>query len=143
MKVLVDTNVWLDILTDREPFCRDSKVAVGICINEGIDLSVVGTSLKDVFFLIDRACGHDRAYEAIELILDIADVALVDKFICKDALDRERPDYEDGIIASAALADKVDVILTRDEKAFIDLGILRFAPTDFIKAKGYEPIEFE
>ncbi len=140
MRALVDTNVWLDIIANREPFSFDSKGAVMICINEYIDISVVGTSLKDIFFLMDKAYGHAQAYEAVESILDIADVASVDGLVCKDALELERPDYEDGIIAAAALADKVDWIITRDTNAFKELGIPKLTPKGFIEAQGYDEI---
>lgn len=142
MRVLADTNVWLDVLTDREPFCFNSKGAIMVCINENIDISVVGTSLKDIFFLVDKAYGHEKAYAAVESILEIADVASVDGIVCKNALELERPDYEDGLIAAAALADKVDLILTRDTNAFKEFDIPKLTPQDFIETQGYEEIPF-
>ncbi len=140
INVLVDTNVWLDILADREPFYFDSKGAVMICVDENIDISVVATSLKDIFFLIDKAYDHEKAYAAIELILEIANVSSVDEIVCKNALKFERLDYEDGIAAAAAIMDKVDLILTRDTRAFERLDIPKLTPKDFIISRGYDGV---
>lgn len=140
MRALVDTNVWLDILSGREPFYFHSKGAVMVCISEDVDISVVSTSLKDVFFLMERIYDSSQAYEAVESILEIADVASVDGLVCRDALKRERPDYEDGIIAAAAIADHVDCIITRDENAFVDLGMPKYRPAEFIEYMHYEEI---
>ena len=47
--VLVDTNVWVDIVLKRPDFVEDSLGAVMVCIDKGVRLLVVGTSVKDVF----------------------------------------------------------------------------------------------
>ena len=48
MKVLFDTNVWLDIILSREGFWEASLTALYDCIDEDDDLCVIATSLKDV-----------------------------------------------------------------------------------------------
>lgn len=140
MKVLVDTNVWLDILAQREPFCAFSKGAIMACINDDHSVYVVATSLKDIFYLMERALGNAKAYEAIEDVLRIATVATVDELVCCSALHHERPDYEDGIIAASAIAEKADCILSRDASAFCGLDIPRYAPAEFLALLGYEEI---
>lgn len=59
MKVLFDTNVWLDIILSREGFWEASCAALHDCIDEDDDLCVVATSLKDVFFLVERLKSAD------------------------------------------------------------------------------------
>lgn len=48
MKVLVDTNVWLDLILHRAPFEEDSKGCLMACVEESVDLCVAATSLKDI-----------------------------------------------------------------------------------------------
>lgn len=50
MKVLFDTNVWLDIILSREGFWEASCAALYDCIDEDDDLCVVATSLKESSF---------------------------------------------------------------------------------------------
>lgn len=140
MKVLFDTNVWLDIILGREGFVEVSLTALYDCIDEGDDLCVVATSLKDVFFLVEGLKGADTAYEAVERMMQLARLVAVDDAVCQRALPLERPDFEDGIIAAAAEVEQIECIVTRDEKAFHDLGIHRVSPVEFIKERGTEVV---
>lgn len=138
MKVLFDTNVWLDIILGREGFWEASLTALYDCIDENDDLCMVATSLKDVFFLVERLRGADVAYESVERMLGLARPIAVDEAVCRRALPLERPDYEDGIIAAAAEIEQIECIVTRDDGAFRDLGIHRVTPLEFIKERGAE-----
>ena len=143
MKVLVDTNIWLDLLLDRQPFSVMSHAALAACINDEDDICIAPTSLKDVFYLVRKKLDAKHAYEAIELILNMTEVLVIDRIICEKAIQLERPDYEDGMIAAIALTEKADCILTRDEGAFTELSIPKYSPTEFLKAQGYEKIDFD
>lgn len=142
MKVLFDTNVWLDILLGRPDFSDVSLTALYECIDAGDDICFAATSLKDVFYLVSRAESAEMAYKSVERMMELGQTVTVDESVCRLALPLERPDYEDGIIAAAAMADNVDLIVTRDKSAFSDLGIDRLSPAQFIKKRGHELIEF-
>lgn len=141
MKVLVDTNIWLDIITNREPFHGFSRAAVLACINDGVGVIVAATSIKDIFYLVAKHLGVEKAYEAVEMVLSIADVATVDELVCTKALKLERPDYEDGIIAAAAAIENVACIISRDKGAFRQGSIKRYGPEEFLRHQGYEKID--
>lgn len=142
MKALIDTNIWLDITLNREPFAAMSQLAVMVCIEEGVDSLIAATSVKDVFYVVSKVKTTDEAYEAIETILDIAEVSPIDGLVCRKALNLERPDYEDGIIAACGSVDGIDCIITRDANAFREVPFLKCSPEEFVKAQGYEEIEF-
>ena len=128
MEAAFDTNVWLDIILSREGFWEASCAALYDCIDEDDDLCVVATSLKDVFFLVERLKSADAAYESVERMLELARPIAVDEAVCRRALPLERPDYEDGLIAAAAEIEQIECIVTRDDGAFRDLGIRRMSP---------------
>ncbi|HIW75601.1 MULTISPECIES: PIN domain-containing protein [Gordonibacter] len=140
--VLVDTNVWVDIVLKRPDFVEDSLGAVMVCIDKGVRLLVVGTSVKDVFYWAAKSAGADAGYRALDLLFSIADIAAVDDPVCKQALTLEKPDYEDGIIAACAQVEQVDAILSRDAAAFNTRAIPKFTPTELIAHLGYESFEF-
>lgn len=138
MKVLVDTNVWLDLILHRAPFEEASKGCLMACVEESTDLRVAATSLKDIFYITSKCLDTDKAYEAIRLVLEISTAASIDDLVCRNALEMEKPDYEDGIIAAAAIADKIDAIVSRDSDAFSTLPVPRFTPQELIEHLGYE-----
>ena len=127
--VLIDTNVWIDIALRRPAFFADSMACVMACVEEGVDLYVVGTSLKDVFYWVEKSAGSEAAYQAVRLLLDIACVACVDSRVCEDALSLEKPDYEDGIIAACAALEHVDAIVSRDAAAFTSAATRKLTPS--------------
>lgn len=140
MKVLVDTNVWLDLALGRSPFADDAEAAVGICLLDGVEMIVAGTSLKDVFYLVGRLGDAEKAYDAVRRILEVASIGAVDRPVCESALSLERPDFEDGIIAAVALAEQCDVVMSRDASAFRSLPVRRLAPDEFVRDCGYESV---
>lgn len=139
--VLVDTNVWVDIALRRPGFFEESLGSVMACIEEGMRIFVVGTSVKEVFYWAEKSAGSAAGYQALSMLFDIADVAAVDEPVCKSALALERPNYEDGIIAACAQAEHVDAILSRDVTAFQNALVPKYSPREFIAILGYEQIE--
>lgn len=142
MKVLVDTNIWLDVLMDRAPHDVMSKAALAACINDEVVMLVAATSLKDIFYLVQKQLDAASAYDAVKNVLGIAEIAPTDGLVCKNALNLEHPDYEDGIIAATALTENVDCIITRDASAFESIGVAKHTPEKFLEAQGYEEIDF-
>ena len=102
----------------------------------------MGTSVKDVFYWAERSAGAEAGYRALSMLFDIADVAVVDGPVCKNAVSLERPDYEEGIISACARAEQVEVIVSRDETAFKDACAPKFTPRELLSHLGYEMVDF-
>ena len=141
-KVMVDTNIWVDVVLNRPQFAPGSKGAVMACLEDGDEVLIAATSLKDVFYFAEKSAGFEAAYRAIELILDIATPAQVDGIVCRKALSLEKPGYEDGIVAACLSAEEADAVITRDERAFNLLEVARYSPDEFIAARGYESVAY-
>ena len=140
-KVMVDTNVWVDIVLDRLQFVNESKGAVMACIEEGVEMLVAATSLKDVFYFASKSAGPDAGYRAVELIMEIATLAQVDAIVCQSALTLERPDFEGGIVAACMQAEGTDAIITRDSESFNDLGKPKYTPGEYLAASGFTRVD--
>ena len=139
-RVLIDTNVWVDIVLKRPQFFDESFGAVLACAEEGDRMLVAATSVKDVFYWAAKSAGAQAGYSALAMLFETAEVAAMDGPVCERAIDLERPDYEDGMIAACALAESVNLILTRDETAFCNIGIPKLTPHEYLEGLGYEPI---
>ena len=139
-KIMVDTNVWVDVILNRPDFVEDSKGALMACLADDDEILVAATSLKDIFYFAERSAGADAAYRAVELVLDIATPAQVDALVCRNALSLERPDYEDGIVAACMSAEGADAIVTRDASSFNSPEVPKYSPSEFVAMREFEPI---
>ncbi len=140
-KVMIDTNVWVDVILNRPDFVEDSRGALMICLEEGDEVMIAATSLKDIFYFAAKSAGTDAGYRAVELILDIAELAQVDGVVCREALSLERPDYEDGIVSACIAAERADAIVSRDANSFSALDVPKYSPAGFAEARGFARVK--
>ena len=72
---MIDTNIFLDVLTQREPFYADSKAVLKLCESKKVQGFLSASSITDIFYLVHRYLhSTEMAYKALGSILDIAKV---------------------------------------------------------------------
>lgn len=118
MKILLDTNIVLDVLMDRLPY-SDAAVELFSQVENGtVTGCLCGTTITTVFYLIAKAVGAAKAKEEIKKLLALFAVAPVNKHILESALLLDFNDFEDAVIHEAAFNVGVDAIVTRNLKDF-------------------------
>jgi predicted nucleic acid-binding protein len=130
MKFLIDTNVLLDTILQREPFCKDSDKVVEMICEGKAEGCVSVQSLKDVFFFCKKNADIDKSFKTIErlsYIFEIIDVNNQDVF---SALMYDISDFESGLLGFSAKRNNVDGIITRNGKGFVDLDMAIIDPKD-------------
>jgi predicted nucleic acid-binding protein len=118
LKVLLDTNIVLDLLMDRMPF---SEYAVELFskVEEGTIIGYLcGTTITTVYYLAARTIGAPRAQEEIRKLLNLFEVAPVNRYVLESALVADFNDFEDAVIHEAACHGGADAIVTRNQKDF-------------------------
>jgi predicted nucleic acid-binding protein len=116
-RLLIDLNVVLDVVLDREHAASASRLWAALETGMGQGL-VPAHGVTTVFYLIARAKGMAFARQATDGMLHVFAVAPVDEKVLRRALALGFTDFEDAVCASAAEACKCDVIVTRDAKGF-------------------------
>ena len=117
-KVLVDVNVVLDVLLNRQPHATASS-AVWAAVESGVVKGVLAAhAVTTIHYLIRKELGNDRATKMLAGILRVFGVAAVDEITIRDALDLLSGDFEDAVTAAAARHAGCDLIVTRDPKGF-------------------------
>ena len=138
MKILVDTNVILDILQKREPFFTDSYQALHKAIEADAECLLSASAVTDIFYILRKALQSPQMaknrIEQLSQILTFADVQGVD---IHTALMRSMPDFEDAVADAVAERSGASCILTRNIKDFTGSSIPAVTPTDFIQSNGY------
>jgi len=76
------------------------------------------TSIATIYYLISKSTDRLKADEIIENLLQLFNIADVNKNILLKSLENNGKDFEDSVIYTSAEYFKVDVIITRDKKGF-------------------------
>ncbi len=115
MKVVVDNNVIISALKPDLQFEIESQRILQLASEKKIDGYVSANSLTDIFYVLRKVHGGEKAkvmLQKLTLILDIIGIEATD---CIDALNLPMKDFEDAVVAVCAKKIKADFIVTRDE----------------------------
>jgi predicted nucleic acid-binding protein len=120
VKLLLDTNVLLDVLLDREPWSAAASALLSEIESRAAEGFVAAHTLPTVYYVVARARDRKHAAAAVGDLLRILDVAPVTKLELQEALTYSVADFEDAVQAAAARTIGVDYLVTRNEKDFRD-----------------------
>ena len=134
MRLMIDTNIFLDVLTRREPFYAHSKAVLELCESKKVQGFLSASSVTDIFYLIHRQFHNtDAAYQALGSILDIIKVLTVTNDDVLNAYIVRAPDFEDCLLATCAKSNKCDAIVTRNKKDYLTFGITLLSPEELLE----------
>lgn len=114
MKIVLDTNVILDAAMDR-PGAADALALMQAVIRDEALGIVTANTLTDIHFIVRKRAGETQARSVVASILEMFDVSPVDAEVCQQALLLPMGDYEDAVLASCAVRDGADCIVTGDK----------------------------
>lgn len=127
--MLVDTNVVLDVLLQRDPHTADSTAGLA-SIERGELVGLLGaTSVTTIHYLATKSVGSKRAKTYIGTLLELFRVAPVTEKVLRSALELDFADYEDAVLHEAAVAANAEAIVTRNVDDFRRAQIPVHAPT--------------
>lgn len=134
MKVMIDTNIILDVLLERPPFYHDSKAILALCEKRKIEGFITASAITDLFYITRKALGNiDETYNVIGLILNLVRVLTVSNEDVLTAFQQKAHDFEDCLMATCAKSNHCKGIISRNRKDFIDFGISLYSPEEFLK----------
>lgn len=114
MRVLLDTNILLDAIAAREPFCADAQRIFLLAAQEEIEGIITANSLTDLYCIARKSLPDADVREALRKLFHIFTVADVCGADCEAALDLDMDDYEDAVAVLCGRRAKADCIVTRD-----------------------------
>ena len=133
-RVLLDTNVVLDVLLDRKPHAAASA-AVWAAVEAGAAEGLLAAhAVTTIHYLLRRELGMAKARRTLGAMLRVFGVAPVDGAVIQDALRAPGGDFEDAVTAAAARLAACDLIVTRDPQGF------RHPPVPVLTAEAAAPL---
>lgn len=133
MKVLIDTNVVLDVLCKREGFYEDAARIMKYCEVNKITGVISALTIPNIVYIMRKELDAQKTRDVIEklqLVFTIADLRSDD---IKKALSMNFKDFEDALQSACASRIKADYIITRNIRDFINSKVTAIKPTELLE----------
>ena len=115
MKLLIDTNIILDFLLQREPYFQNADLLFQAIASHRIAGYVTATTLTDIFYIARRHTGSiEKARQVIAETLTALLICPVNRAILESAFVSGLNDFEDAVQIACAISQGVDAVTTRD-----------------------------
>jgi predicted nucleic acid-binding protein len=134
VRVLFDTDVVLDVLLAREPHAGTAARLFALVDTGRLQGSVCASTVTTVHDLAAKATGGRQARRLLRELLDLFDLAPVDRLVLEAALRLDVADCEDAVAHEAARACGVAGIVTRNAKDFGRATLPVFSPDELLSA---------
>ncbi len=129
---MVDTNVVLDVLLDRAPFAGDST-AIFDRVERGVIVGLLcATTITTLAYLTAKSAGKAQATRHIRQLLSLFEVAPVTRAVLDAALASKVSDFEDAVLAEAALLAGTQAIITRNLRDFAHSPVRAHTPAQWL-----------
>lgn len=133
MKILIDTNIILDVLTKREPFYLNSARVWTFVREEIIEGCISAISVNNLYYILSKLKGLKAAESFIDQILEDFGIIALTKDILKQARTISKKDFEDLIQYFSAIHEGCEGIVTSNKKDFPSIGIKIISPVELLK----------
>jgi predicted nucleic acid-binding protein len=128
-RVLLDSDVILDVFLQRDPFQAGSSRVLNRVSRGEIEAFIAAHTVLNVVYVAGRDLGRQEALRRMRRLLERAKVAEVNDSIVRSAMGSPISDFEDAVAHAAAVQAGARLIVTRNFRDF-KLGILPVATPD-------------
>lgn len=132
MKLLIDANILLDVLQEREPHYHDSALIWKLCETEQVKGYVSTLTFANMVYVMRKELTPERIEEtlrALNLIFEFTDLTTAD---IVRAAEMKWDDFEDAIQSAMAERIHTDYIITRNIRDFRKSKVMALTPKEFI-----------
>jgi len=131
--VLIDTDVLLDFLYEREPFSENSAEILNLCDLNKISGWLTPVILSNIYYILRKSYSHNEVIIKFQELLKILNVLSMNKDSVLLALNSEFTDFEDALQNYAAEYDgKINFVITRNIKDYKNSSLKVLTPNDFL-----------
>lgn len=132
MRVLLDTNIVLDLVLEREPFVSHAATLWELHQQNRLDAYISPITAINVFYITRKIKGREVARRAITKIIQGLLVCPTDAQVLSDALTSNCEDYEDAVQQAAATLAGLEAIITRDPDDYRSATLPVYTPADYL-----------
>lgn len=134
MRVILDTNVVLDVLLARRPFVDSAARVFGLIEKSQITGLICATTVTTVDYLLTQSLSPAESHQALRKLLELFEVAPVNRPVIEEALESKIVDFEDAALASSGKLAGAEAIITRNMRDFRNALLKVLGPDELLSA---------
>src|SRR5690554_3908203 len=118
-RVLIDTDVFLDVFLDRKPFVNYSAAILDLCDRKKIQAFSTSVIISNVFYVGSKELKRQSVVDMLNEILIFIEIIDITKKVILQSLNSNIRDFEDALQNYAAIDNgKITTIITRNVKDY-------------------------
>lgn len=135
-KLLIDTNIVIDLLSKREKFYDEAAELFSRADKKELELTISSLTFANTNYVLSKLKSPKEAREILRKFKVLVDLLSLDDKITDLALsDEQFSDFEDGLQYYSAIENGIDVIITRNKKDFKNSKIPVLTAKEFLAKK--------
>jgi predicted nucleic acid-binding protein len=131
-RALIDVNVVLDVLAEREPFVSDSQAVLQLVEAGAVEGVLAAHSVTTLHYLLSKHLSKAKARKTLEDLLHLVRIVAVDEDRIRHALAMNWADFEDAVQAACAEKAEADYLVTRDKRGFKGSVVQAVTPAELV-----------
>ena len=133
MKILITTNVILDVLCNRTDFGEDSLKVFKYCEAGQVTGVISALSIPNIVYIMRKELDAGKIREILTTLTSIFTVADLRESDLMKAADLDFSDYEDALQSVCAFRVKANFIVTRNIKDYKNSAIPAIKPAELFE----------
>ena len=135
-RLLVDTNIVIDLLSKREKFYDEAADLFSRADKKELELAISSLTFANTNYILTKLKSAKEAREILRKFKVLVELLSLDDKITELALsDNNFPDFEDGLQYYSAIENQIDVIITRNKKDFKNSKIPVLTAKEYLARK--------
>ena len=132
MILLIDANILLDVLINRQDFVKDSSMIWKLCETNQAKGYISALTFANLMYIMRKQLDSEtieKLLVQLKFIFDFTDFGVSD---LQRAAEMKWTDFEDAVQSATAERLHADFIITRNVKDFRSSKIMALTPTEFL-----------
>lgn len=137
-RILIDTNIIIDLLSKREGFYEEAADLFSLADKKVLELAISSLTFANTSYILSKLKSPKEAREILRKFKVLVQLLSLDDKITDLALCDERfPDFEDGLQYYSAIENQVDIIITRNKRDFKNSKIPVLTAKEFLANRNF------
>jgi len=134
-RILVDTNIVLDLLGKRLNFYREAQELFTLSDKKQVKLYISALTFTDTYYILSQQMKMHNVRKILRKFKVLVDILPVDDKVIELALESDFKDFEDAIQYYTAIENDISIIVTRNLKDFKPAKITVLTAKQYVKSK--------